>query len=74
MKRLSYDLVTGRRVMKLWPSSLRGYAAGMRNRSECCLHSDRRAVKDEAQKALHPTNGAVGEGLNTSPWQRIPLG
>ena len=55
VKRLSYDVVTGRRVVKLRSSCLRSYAAGVRDRSERCMHSDRRVVKDEAQYAPRPS-------------------
>ena len=39
VKRLSYDVVKEQRVLKLRPSCLESYVAGMRNRSERMAHS-----------------------------------
>ena len=46
-RRLPYDVVTEQRVMKLRPSCLKGYAAGMGRRSEGMGHSNRRIERSK---------------------------
>ena len=55
MKRLSYDVVEEQRVLKLRPSCLESYVAGMGRRSERIAHSDR--CDSETKHMAHAVQG-----------------